>query len=110
MNRCLRVAAALGIAALPCWPPRPARRRPPADRTAETIRVPQDVATLAEAVELVDRGGLVLIAPGVYAEQLLIDKADVTVRGEDRNETVIDGEGLRPFGIVASPTACGSRT
>ena len=99
MNRCLRVAAALSIAiallAAPACAP-----SPPAD-DAETIRVPQDAATLADAADRIGPGGTIVIAPGVYAEQLLIDTPDVTVRGEDRNETVIDGGGLRPYGIVA---------
>lgn len=99
MNRCLRVAAALSIAvalsAAPACAP-----SPPAD-DGETIRVPQDAATLADAADRIGPGGTIVIAPGVYAEQLLIDTPDVTVRGEDRNETVIDGGGLRPYGIVA---------
>ena len=99
MNRCLRVAAALSIAiallAAPACAP-----SPPAD-DGEIIRVPQDAATLADAADRIGPGGTIVIAPGIYAEQLLIDTPDVTVRGEDRNETVIDGGGLRPYGIVA---------
>ena len=91
MNRCLRVAAALSLAialvAAPACAP-----SPPADH-GEIIRVPQDAATLADAAERIGPGGTIVIAPGVYAEQVLIDTPDVTVRGEDRNETVIDGGG-----------------
>jgi len=65
------------------------------------IRVPADAATLAEAADRVSEGGTILIAPGNYEETLLIDTPDVTVRGEDRNDTVIDGGGIRPFGIVS---------
>lgn len=68
---------------------------------AEVVRVPADAATITEAVDLVSPGGLVLIEPGVYAEQVLVDKDDVTIRGVDRNDTIIDGEGVRSYGIVA---------
>lgn len=68
---------------------------------SHVIRVPDDAATLAEAAKLVSPGGVISIAPGRYDEQLLIDTPDVTVRGESRNETVIDGGGVRPFGVVA---------
>ena len=65
------------------------------------VRVPGDAATISAAVDLVAEGGLVLVGAGVYPEQVLVDTPDVTVRGVDRNGTVIDAEGLRPYGIVA---------
>lgn len=67
----------------------------------DLIRVPQDVATLAEAADRIDAGGLILIAPGTYEETVTISTPDVTIRGVDRNQTVIDGGGVRPYGIVA---------
>lgn len=73
----------------------------PTDASAQTIRVPEDAATLAEAADRVSRGDVILISPGIYEEQLLIDTPDVTVRGVDRNATVIDGGGIRPYGVVA---------
>ena len=72
---------------------------PPNDGTL--VRVPEDAATLSEAAEQVAPGGTILIAAGTYEEELQIDTPDVTVRGEDRNETVIDGGGIRPYGIVS---------
>lgn len=65
------------------------------------VHVPADAATLNAAMDLVSPGGVVVLAAGTYQEQLLVDKADVTIRGEDRNRTVIDGGGIRPYGIVA---------
>ncbi len=52
-------------------------------------------------MKLVSPGGVIVVASGTYPEQLVVDKADVTIRGEDRNKTVIDGGGIRPYGIVA---------
>lgn len=64
------------------------------------VNVPQDAATLTAAVDKVAEGGLILVAPGTYEESVTIDKSDVTLRGTDRNTTVIDGAGRRPFGVV----------
>ncbi|WP_120004520.1 right-handed parallel beta-helix repeat-containing protein [Nesterenkonia muleiensis] len=70
-------------------------------RADATVYVPQDAETINDAVDLVEPGGLIVIGPGTYEESVLIDVEDVTVRGEDRNEVVIDGGGVRPFGISA---------
>ena len=64
------------------------------------VTVPTEVATITEAVALVAEGGLVLVEPGVYTESVVIATEGVTLRGLDRNEVIIDGEGLRPEGIV----------
>lgn len=67
---------------------------------ADTIRVPADAPTISDAVAEATPGDLILVAPGTYRESVIVDVADVTVRGEDRNETIIDGEGIRPYGVV----------
>lgn len=67
----------------------------------QVIQVPSEVATLSEAVELADPGDLILVASGTYEEQVLVTTADITIRGEDRNEVIVDGGGIRPYGIVA---------
>lgn len=64
------------------------------------VRVPQDAPTISDAIEAVPEGGLVLVSPGTYAEEVLIDKPGVTLRGENRNTVIIDAEGKRPYGIV----------
>lgn len=63
--------------------------------------MPSEVKTLVEAEKRAQPGDMILIAPGVYKEQLLVDTPDITIRGEDRNTVVIDGEGTRSFGIVS---------
>jgi hypothetical protein len=68
--------------------------------TPEVIRVPQDASTLSEAAKQVNPGGMILVGKGVYNESVTIDKPDVTIRGVDRNATVVDGQGIRPYGIV----------
>lgn len=69
---------------------------------SNVIRVPADAGTISEAVDRAEPGDLVLVDAGVHAEQVLVDTPDITVRGVDRNETVIDAEGVRPYGIVAT--------
>lgn len=70
------------------------------DPAPSVVTVPTDVATITEAVALVAEGGLVLVEPGVYTESVVISTDGITLRGLDRNEVIIDGEGLRPEGIV----------
>ena len=65
------------------------------------VNVPADAPTLGAALKAVAPGGMILVGPGVYPEQLIVNKRDVTVRGVDRNRTIIDGDGVRPYGIVA---------
>jgi hypothetical protein len=66
----------------------------------QVVRVPQDEPTIADAVDRVLPGGLVLVGPGTYRESVTIRKNDITVRGTDRNAVVLDGEGKRPNGVV----------
>ncbi|MFT4157679.1 MAG: right-handed parallel beta-helix repeat-containing protein [Microbacterium sp.] len=70
--------------------------------TTEIVRVPGDAPTITEAIDQVAPGGLVLVSPGVYEEEVTIDKEGITLRGVDRNDTVIDGGGLRSFGVFVS--------
>ncbi|MGH2681294.1 MAG: PLDc N-terminal domain-containing protein [Actinomycetota bacterium] len=59
---------------------------------AGTIRVPGDVPTIQEAVDRARPGGLVLIEPGVYREAVVVTTPYLTVRGMDRNDTILDGD------------------
>ncbi|GAA3025436.1 right-handed parallel beta-helix repeat-containing protein [Microbacterium dextranolyticum] len=67
----------------------------------QLVRVPADAPTVQDAAARVAPGGMILIAPGTYPETVTISTPDVTVRGEDRNGTVIDGGGIRPYGVVS---------
>jgi parallel beta-helix repeat protein len=69
------------------------------DRPA-LVRVPADAKTLQQAIDRVASGGMVLVSPGTYQETAIVSTKDVTVRGTDRNGVVIDGGGIRPYGIV----------
>jgi hypothetical protein len=65
----------------------------------DTVRVPADFPTIQAAVDHVRPGGMVLIAPGVYTEEVTVTTPYITVRGQDRNRTIIDGEFQRANGI-----------
>lgn len=58
---------------------------------AGTVRVPEDATTIQGAVDLAEPGGLVLIAPAVYREAVVVRTPFLTIRGLDRNRTVLDG-------------------
>src|SRR5487761_1893149 len=85
-----RSAAAYGVC------PRNARLRsaettPPA-QFAAVIHVPTDAPTIQAAVNTAQANDLILVAPGVYHEAVIVCTADITIRGEDRNATVLDGQ------------------
>ncbi|WP_159622646.1 right-handed parallel beta-helix repeat-containing protein [Ruania rhizosphaerae] len=69
--------------------------------TQAVIRVPDD-ATLEEAGDLVEPGGLILISSGTYEGTLEVSADDVTVRGDDRNGVVLDGGLTASNGIVGT--------
>jgi plastocyanin len=66
---------------------------------AGTVRVPQDVPTIQEAVDRAEPGGLVLIAAGVYDEAVVVTTPYLTIRGMDRNDTILDGDFALANGI-----------
>jgi Right handed beta helix region len=57
-----------------------------------TLRVPDDHPTIQAAVDAAATGDLVLIEPGVYRESVAVETANLTIRGLDRNDVILDGE------------------
>ncbi|MGZ5354269.1 MAG: PLDc N-terminal domain-containing protein [Actinomycetota bacterium] len=68
----------------------PGREEPPA-LPGDTIRVPADAPTIQAAVDDAEPGGLVLVSPGVYEEAVVVTTPFLTIRGLDRDETILDG-------------------
>ncbi|HJX07147.1 MAG TPA: right-handed parallel beta-helix repeat-containing protein [Actinomycetota bacterium] len=76
----------------------PGTEQPP-QTFAPTVHVPADFLTIQQAVDHVRPGGMVLIAAGVYREQVTVTTPFITIRGEDRNRTIIDGGFERAYAI-----------
>lgn len=75
-------------------------REPPPTRFAPIVRVPRDSPTIQAGVNDVRPGGMVLIAPGIYHESVVVTTPYVTIRGVDRNGTILDGDLTKPNGIA----------
>jgi thermitase len=62
-------------------------------RLSGIVMVPDDFPTIQKAIDEVNPGCTIQVAPGTYSESLFIDKS-VAVVGEDCSTTVIDGNGI----------------
>jgi nitrous oxidase accessory protein NosD/Tol biopolymer transport system component len=62
----------------------------PVDR--KILTVPDDYPTIQDAVSAADPGDTVSVRKGVYTENIIISKP-LTLQGEDREKTIIDGGG-----------------
>ncbi len=68
-----------------------------------TISVPDDFASIQEAVDAAKPGDLILVSAGTYNEAVNVETDDLTIRGLDRNEVILDGQfeldnGIRVLG------------
>ena len=70
--------------------------------SGSTIRVPDDVPTLQRAIGRAEPGDTILLAAGTYPGGDVVPPAkhDITIRGVDRNDVVLDGADERRNGIV----------
>lgn len=66
----------------------------------DAIRVPLDFFSVQDAVDSAQPGDLILIDPGVYTEEVVVDVADIVIRGRDRNTVFIDGLHSATTGIT----------
>ena len=60
--------------------------------------VPDEEPTIQSAVDAASPGDLILVAPGVYEERLVLTPY-LTIQGEDRNTTILDGAFREQNGI-----------
>ena len=67
-------------------------------RGPSVINVPGDSRTIQAAIEAVEEGGTISVSPGVYQENLFIDKG-VTLEGADRGSTIIEGSQGKDLGL-----------
>jgi hypothetical protein len=66
------------------------------------IRVPEDATTLQVAIARARPGDMIVLAAGTYPGGNVVPRAkhDITIRGVDRNQVVLDGADARNNGIV----------
>jgi len=65
----------------------------------DALRVPDDYDTIQAAVDAAEPGDLVLVGPGTYEEAVNVETDELTIRGLDRNEVVLDGGFEKDNGI-----------
>lgn len=80
--------------------PRGGALTPVAVASGITRHVPKDYPTIQAAVDAANPGDLILIAPGVYKEEVTVTTPSIVIRGESRNATIVDGEFVRGNGIA----------
>jgi hypothetical protein len=98
MRRLLASLALLVLASGALAPAVAAESAPPAGRI---LRVPADFATVEAAIAASISGDVILLAPGVYPGGVEVseDHPGITIRGENRNTVVFDGEDVRANAI-----------
>lgn len=60
-------------------------------RSDGVLAVPGEFDSIQGAVDAAEPGDLVLISPGTYTEAVTVETDELTIRGLDRDETVLDG-------------------
>ena len=70
--------------------------------TGNVRHVPDQYETIQDAVNASNPGDLVLIKPGTYYEEVVVNVPSITIRGWDRNTTIIDGEFERGNGLLVA--------
>jgi hypothetical protein len=71
---------------------------------AAVIHIPQDYPTIQMGIDSAAAGDSVVVADGIYYEHLVLDKR-VSLFGEDRLYTVIDGSGSRDVVRISADNA-----
>ncbi len=61
------------------------------DDGLDALQVPQNCETIQDAVDAAEEGDLVLVDKGTYKEAVEVATPNITIRGTDRNEVVLDG-------------------
>ncbi len=76
-----------------------APRPVPLQRTPRTLTVPGHYPTIQAAVRAARPGDLLLIAPGIYREAVIVTTPGITLRGRDRNRVILDGRFTHATGV-----------
>ncbi|NBU99055.1 MAG: plastocyanin, partial [Spirochaetia bacterium] len=63
-------------------------------------KVPAEYPSIQNAVDSATPGDLILIAEGIFKEEVIVTTPSLIIRGSDRNKTILDGEFIRANGIM----------
>lgn len=74
---------------------------PDGERAAQVLRV-EAGQSIAEVVQRARTGDIVVIAAGTYRESVKVEVDGITIRGEDRNAVVLDGDDRLPNGFAVA--------
>jgi hypothetical protein len=95
MRRTTRLAVAtfavFAFAAAACGDDDTSEPSDDGETSGSTLNVPDDYDTIQAAVDAAEPGDLILIGPGTYEEAVDVETEDLTIRGLDRNEVVLEG-------------------
>jgi parallel beta-helix repeat protein len=69
---------------------------------SSTIYVPDIYDTIQKAVNAANPGDTIIVRPGIYSENVFLNKT-LTLIGEDRNATIMDGNSSRNVIHILSP-------
>ena len=70
--------------------------------SGEIRLVPREYETIQDAVNSSNPGDMILISPGIYYEEVIVNVPSLTIRGVDRNKTIVDGEFERANGFLVA--------
>jgi len=76
--------------------------------TGVTRRVPQHYPNIQTAVDAAAPGDMVLVAEGIYKEEVIVTTPSITLRGVDRNAVILDGDCCDPFSVEAVRASMGA--
>lgn len=68
---------------------------------AAILRVPAQYSTIQAAVKAAQSYDLIMIAPGIYHESVVVRKPHLTLRGTDRNSVILEGDFKQVDGVEA---------
>lgn len=78
----------------------PERSEPEPYEDYEEIIVPDEFDTIQAAVDAAEPRTLIMVEPGIYRQSVdVLETEQLTIRGRDRNEVILDGEFERAIGV-----------